>query len=863
MAEKRNAPLVNFVNGEWSPLMAARVDSEDYNKSLAWCQNFVVLPQGGVKYRPGNYLAGLAKTQALALSAYLIPFQFSADDAIIIATTDSTFRFYRDGAVILNANAAITGITQANPGVVTAPAHGYSNGQEVFISGVWGMPQVNDRFFLVAGQTTNTFQLTDQFGNNVDTTTYGAYTANGTVASIYELATPYAEQDLPNLRTAQVGDVMYIVNGNYAPQKLVRSGFTNWSIGTFSRTNDPFAGATYTPIGITKANPGVVTVSSTSGMQNGDTITIKEVAGMTELNKKTFTIQGLTGTTFELYDTNGNPLDTTHYSAFTGNFASNGITDVNNWPNAVAFSSDGRLVYANTRFNPEGLWASELPTGTTTNYDVFTTGTNANNAYAFQFAPVNGVLDSIQEIKQFAGNFALLGASSIRQVYGSSPGLPPNVTAINTLPTIQGAAHVAPLAINWDLLFVDVNQKKLRGLEFNFYYSAFQAVDYNINSEHFGEEAQFIKIVHVKGVPEIVWVLRDDGVLLSFTFDNVTKVQGWARHYVGGDGQVVDITTIRNTDGDDQLYMTVQRTLNGVVYNSIEVLSEWPDIPLKRSFFTGDQTLDRANWSNAAWEQLKLSTFLDMSLTYDGTERGVQAGAALTPSDVTGNIAINSSEPIFQPSDVGSYIWFSYNPDGSGGGQAYINDYVSNTEVGVNVLTNFENIDPVQPGSWSFAIQEIVNLQVFAGQEVDVQADGGAHPSVTVATNGLATLEFPVSMAQFGFGYTGMAATQNLDLGSSTGPGGSKPRNIKRVRVRFSDSVGGQIGSSEYDPEPVVFRSTNQIPNRPPDPHTGVEDMPLLDFWSNDVKQAVILQLDPTPCTVLGLDIEMFTSDAA
>ncbi len=71
----------------------------------------------------------------------------------------------------------ITGITQANPGVVTATAHGFTNGQLVYISGVGGMTQVNNLVFTVAGATSNTFQL-----SGVNTTSYTAYTSGGTAA---------------------------------------------------------------------------------------------------------------------------------------------------------------------------------------------------------------------------------------------------------------------------------------------------------------------------------------------------------------------------------------------------------------------------------------------------------------------------------------------------------------------------------------------------------------------------------------------------------------------------------------------------------------------------------------------------------
>ena len=63
-------------------------------------------------------------------------------------------RVYKDKGAVLEGDKTITGITQANPAVVTATSHGYSNGDEVLISGVSGMTEVNGKRFLVADKTT-------------------------------------------------------------------------------------------------------------------------------------------------------------------------------------------------------------------------------------------------------------------------------------------------------------------------------------------------------------------------------------------------------------------------------------------------------------------------------------------------------------------------------------------------------------------------------------------------------------------------------------------------------------------------------------------------------------------------------------
>jgi len=97
---------------------------------------------------------------------------------------------------ISQTTAAITAITQATPGVVTAAGHGLSNGDRVKITGVVGMTEVNDKIFTVAGVAGVSFNLTDAEGVNVATGGYGAWVSDGTVAlavGIVEIS-----RDFPN-----------------------------------------------------------------------------------------------------------------------------------------------------------------------------------------------------------------------------------------------------------------------------------------------------------------------------------------------------------------------------------------------------------------------------------------------------------------------------------------------------------------------------------------------------------------------------------------------------------------------------------------------------------------------------------------
>jgi hypothetical protein len=60
----------------------------------------------------------------------------------------------------------ISGATNATPIAITATSHGFTNGDIVYISGVGGNLAANG-LWLVAGATTNAFNITDLAGNNV------------------------------------------------------------------------------------------------------------------------------------------------------------------------------------------------------------------------------------------------------------------------------------------------------------------------------------------------------------------------------------------------------------------------------------------------------------------------------------------------------------------------------------------------------------------------------------------------------------------------------------------------------------------------------------------------------------------------
>ena len=333
----------SFTGGELAPSLHARVDLNKYESGLATCFNAFVHAHGGASNRPGTEFICEVKDSSKAVR--LISFSFNTEQTYILILADQNMRFIKDGGQITEATKAISAATKANPCVVTANSHGYSNGEEVFITGVVGMTELNGKNFKVAGGTTNTFQLQDMGSTNVKSTGFGTYSSAGTAARVHTITTPYPEADLFDLKKTQSADVMTLCHPDHAVRDLTRTGHTSWTItetpctppqshptalsATANSTGsgvdrytvtafneedgeESLAGVG-TPVsisGVTQANPAVVTTAS-NGFVDFDTVHIEGITGMTELNGRRFEINQLSTTTFELTGE-----DTTNFTAY-------------------------------------------------------------------------------------------------------------------------------------------------------------------------------------------------------------------------------------------------------------------------------------------------------------------------------------------------------------------------------------------------------------------------------------------------------------------------------------------------------------------------------------------------------------------
>lgn len=588
--------LTNFTGGELSPRLDGRNDLAKYASGCKTLQNMVVYPHGSSARRPGTTFVAEVKTSSA--KTRLIPFEFSTTQTYILEFGNNYIRFYKDSGAILESNKTITGITKANPGVVTSSSHGYSNGDTVVISGVGGMTQVNGKRFKVANVATNTFELQDIDGNNVNTTSYTTYTSGGIANRVYTLTTTYQSADLFQLKYAQSADVMYICHPDYSVKKLSRTGHTSWTITEVDFTNGPFLDHNITTTTMTPSHKNVgdtvtATFSSTTGINNNTGFTSGDIGRYVHFNTGHFEITSITSTTVVV----GTVIKDLGKTTADTDWALGAWSEYTGYPSCVSFYEQ-RLVFAGTEAQPQTLWFSKSGDyenmddnyhGTVTDDDaiIYTIASNQVNAIRFLSATRSLIVGTV------GGEFSVSGGGT------DDPVTPTNILIKKQ--SNHGCANIDAIPVGNVTLFLQRAKRKIRELAYNFDVDGYVAPDMTILAEHISESG-INEMSYQQEPNQIIWCVREDGKLIGLTYQREQQVVAWHQHVFGGSfgtGNAVceTVATIPTNDKEYQTWIIVKRTINGVTRRYVEYINN----------FDFDET-DNTDFN-----------FLDSQLSYSGS----------------------------------------------------------------------------------------------------------------------------------------------------------------------------------------------------------------------------------------------------
>ncbi len=424
-----------------------------------------------------------------------------------------------------------------------------------------------------------------------------------------EIATPYEQADLFNLKYAQNADVLTICNKNYEAKELSRLSHYNWALSSISfspqisapqNLHGSWSGGNTNPktykylVTAVKektyeesARSSVVSVTgeieASWGTNEKITITFDAVSGACEYNvyrsvNGIYGYVGTTATTTFVDDKIEPDLSTT--APITQNPFSNG-----NNPACVNYFQQ-RKVYACLKNNPQTLVASQTSTNNNFNISRPLSATDSINITLSE--------REVNEIRNIVAlnDLILLTSGGEWKVNGTDGTFSPT-SSLSAFPqSFYGCSDIAPVVSGNMILFVQSGGNIVRDLGYTYVSDSYDGDELTIFANHLFEGKQIVDMAYAKEPYRILWCVMSDGTVNALTYNKKQEVCGWSRHETKGEFESVAVIREGN---EDVPYFVVKRTINNQTKRFIE----------RMATRTVDKTED--------------GIFLDCSLKYEGS----------------------------------------------------------------------------------------------------------------------------------------------------------------------------------------------------------------------------------------------------
>lgn len=420
----------------------------------------------------------------------------------------------------------------------------------------------------------------------------------------YRAATPYNGSELAELNFEQTTDTLYLAHIDHEPAKLVRNDHDDWvhsdvtfgpslaapgsvsAVATQGNTvvsgDEYFAQpATYVVTALndetgqeSRASSGSTATNDLTLKKNYNTITWASVTGADRYNvyksnnDQFYGYIGTTeGTTFR-DDNIGPALDQAPPAA------ENPFASTDNFPSTVALH-DQRLLWARTRNVPNGIWGSRVGVNQLENMDR-SRPARADDAFstaivAQKVNPVNHLVSGAS-LLAFTNHaiFRIDGNGQGGPIVGNSPP--------SAIPEVRrGSTRLRPLPIDNVVIHPASIGYAIRALGYNFELDGNRSNDISIFSPHFFMGYDIVDWDYASEPRSIVWMVRSDGKLLAFTWEQEQNVWGFTLCETDGLYKSVCVIT---ENGEDRTYFIVERTIGGVTKRFVERMAShlWDEV---------------------------------------------------------------------------------------------------------------------------------------------------------------------------------------------------------------------------------------------------------------------------------------------
>jgi hypothetical protein len=426
----------------------------------------------------------------------------------------------------------ISGITQANPAVITVvAAHQFQLGDPINISGVVGMTQING-WYTVSDITPSTELKLHVYatGVDVDSTAYGAYASGGTV---------------------QYGNQTNDLTNFYKLTSIATNGFDE-SVASV-------AGSVANNLSVSGASNNLSWVAVPGALRYN---VYKQQSGLYGYIGQT------EGTTFN--DNNIAPDMGITPPIVDPVFASAG-----NYPQAVSYFEQ-RRVFAGTTNEPQSMWMTRSGTESDMSYSLPVKDDDRIN-----FRVAAREANTIRHVIPLTQLILLTSAAEWRVSPINSDAITPTTVSVRPQSYV-GASNVQPEIINNSMVYCAARGGHVRELGYSWQSNGFITGDLSIRAAHLFDNFNIVDMCYAKSPQPLLWFVSTTGKLLGLTYVPEQQIGAWHQHDTDG---VFESCTVVAEGNEDSLYVIVRRTINGNSVRYVERMATRQVNLLKDCFF--------------------------------------------------------------------------------------------------------------------------------------------------------------------------------------------------------------------------------------------------------------------------------------
>jgi hypothetical protein len=509
-----------------------------------------------------------------------------------------------------------------------------------------------------------------------------------------------------------------------------------------------------------------------------------------------------------------------------------GVIRVEN-PRTVAYWQN-RRIFGGTTERPAFLWGSAVD-----EYNNFDPIIPADDADSWSTEIASKKLESIRGLVP-RRELLIMSASSEWALTGSNGELvTPNSIAARAT-TKHGCAEIDPVEVQNSVLFMSFKGTIPWAIVYSDESGGYREVDISKQSRHLFRGHTIISWAYAEDPYGVLWVVRDDGVLLSLTISLEDEMVAWAQHEIAG-GTVECVATIPEGT-EDGVYLVVNRThtASGLPLRSLERMATRELSDIRRAvFLDGSITKGLSNTGE--------------TLEYIAGETTVSTETTVTMPTFTFRDAAGAADA--GAVDVGDVL----HVEDSAGGEPGRLQVAENIGAGVfrcAVLATLPAGVLTGRHQWTKCFSSLTNLDHLEGREVMAVLDGNVAGPFTVSGGSVnfTSEENPVFAAIATVGLAYSAEFESLDIVADK----TRRKIVKQIHIETDGARGGEIG-------PILDDKMEEI--RPRKIEHAYAPIPLQrdellmkvsDQWK-DQGSVAYRQSNPLPITILGItrDVEV------